>query len=83
MIDNEEILRLVYESKEETREIAFGSDNFVFGKVTVNGETSGWKLIGRWESLDRLEKIAFEKYQDNWTVAWNGKFKPKGWCGNE
>lgn len=83
MYENEEILRLVYESGEECRELAFGSDNLVYAKIVLNGETTGWKFIGRWENFNRLEQIAFEKYNEGWIVAWNGKFKPEKWSADE
>lgn len=77
--EHEEILRLVFESETESREIAFGSDNKVFIKTTENGLTEGWKQAGRWESFDKLEMRAFECYNSGWIVAWNEKYKPKGW----
>ena len=83
MTENEEILRLVCETEEEIREFAFGSDHCVFCKSTKNGETTGWNYVGNWKNFSRLEKIAFEKYLENWIVAWNGKYKPKGWKGND
>jgi hypothetical protein len=75
----EEMLRLTKITRNETRELAFGSDNQVFCKSTTPEGTTGWRYVGSWNSFERLTIIAMKCFEDNWIVAWNEKFKPEWW----